>query len=182
MLTDFVHSCSLFCCCQLSEPVCDTAPSKGGPAAPPPPPPGSLFQPKAPGPSATAASTSSSGMSAVFSELNKVHKVFSSNLPHAIDCVESCRGIFVQHTFNSALKYNQWTFMLDTKQNAEWLMLTELLMLRPLPKHVSRLDATCPKEYLCCTTPSSLFAKAQTQSHAVVAVGDATSPKAAQRA
>lgn len=48
------------------------APSGRGPSAPPPPPPGSLFQPKGPsGPSPSAASTSSSGMSAVFSELNK---------------------------------------------------------------------------------------------------------------
>ncbi|DBA84277.1 TPA: hypothetical protein ACH3X2_006334 [Trebouxia sp. C0005] len=52
-------------------------PSKGGPAAPPPPPPGSLFQPKSPTAAAPAASTSSSGMSAVFSELNKGGNVTS---------------------------------------------------------------------------------------------------------
>lgn len=59
-------------CIALADNRCDTGPSKGGPAAPPPPPSGSLFQPKGPTPAAPAASTSSSGMSAVFSELNKV--------------------------------------------------------------------------------------------------------------
>ena len=57
----------------LADNRCDTGPSKGGPAAPPPPPPGSLFQSKGPTAAAPAANTSSSGMSAVFSELNKVH-------------------------------------------------------------------------------------------------------------
>lgn len=46
------------------------APGKGGPAAPPPPPPGSLFQPKGPAP---APAKPSSGMSAIFSEINKVY-------------------------------------------------------------------------------------------------------------
>ncbi|KAL3158071.1 hypothetical protein ABBQ32_011678 [Trebouxia sp. C0010 RCD-2024] len=65
------------------------APSRGGPAAPPPPPPGSLFQPKAPsGPTPSAASTSSSSMSAVFSELNKGNTV-TSGLKKVTDDMKS---------------------------------------------------------------------------------------------
>jgi len=60
-------------CTAFADNIHDTGPSKAGPAAPPPQPPGSLFQPKGPTAAAPAASTSSSGMSAVFSELNKVH-------------------------------------------------------------------------------------------------------------
>ena len=63
----------LLVCIAFADYICGTGPSKGGPAAPPPPPPGSLFQPKGPTAAGPAASTSSSGMSAVFSELNKVH-------------------------------------------------------------------------------------------------------------
>ena len=62
----------LLVCTAFADNTCDTGPPKGGPAAPPPPPPGSLFQPKGPTPATPAASTSSSGMSAIFSELNKV--------------------------------------------------------------------------------------------------------------
>ena len=63
----------LLVCIAFTDNRCGTGPSKGGPAAPPPPPPGSLFQPKGPTAATPAASASSSGMSAVFSELNKVH-------------------------------------------------------------------------------------------------------------
>ncbi len=76
-----ISQCIFLVCTAFADNRRDTGPSKGGPAAPPPPPPGSLFQPKGPTAAAPAASTSSSGMSAVFSELSKVQQLSALQAP-----------------------------------------------------------------------------------------------------